>query len=436
MTLLSLYPSVPLSAVKACAKYALIGGPFGSKLGRSDYVDKGIPVIRGSNLPDGARFSFDDFVFVTEEKARDLASNLAFPGDVVVTQRGTLGQVGLIPATSSYDRFVLSQSQMKLTVDRKRADSLFVYYALRSPIGQHEIKSRAITAGVPHINLSLFQDLQIPLPPLPVQRRIASILSAYDDLIENNTRRIQILEEMAQAIYREWFVEFRFPGHEGLRMEDSELGPIPEGWCIRALGDVCRRVTDGAHKSPPSVPEGYAMASVKDMTPRSLNLASCRRIPPSDYDALVRQDCKPRKGDVLIAKDGSYLKQVFAVEEERDVVILSSIALLRPDESIDPWVLALYLRQPETRERLAGYVSGVAIPRIVLKDFKAFRVVLPPSNLQEDFVDIIRPILVLALNFEQSNAALRQACDLLLPRLISGEIDVSNLDVGSAEPAA
>lgn len=148
--------TTPLEALRAPGRYSIVGGPFGSKLVSNDYVETGVPVIRGVNLPGNSRFSYDGLAFVTETKvARDLFGNLAFPGDIVVTQRGTLGQVGLIPQDSPFPRFVVSQSQMKLSVNPSLADPLFVYYALTSPMGQHEIRSRAITAGVPHINLSL-----------------------------------------------------------------------------------------------------------------------------------------------------------------------------------------------------------------------------------------------------------------------------------------
>lgn len=250
------YPQATLASIKAPGRYSLVGGPFGSKLVSSNYVGDGVPVIRGTNLPSEARFSFDDLVHVTSEKVeRDLTGNLAFPGDVVVTQRGTLGQVGLIPQTSPWDRFVISQSQMKLTVDDTKADRTFVYYALRSPLGQHEILSRALTAGVPHINLRLLGQVQIPLPPLPTQRRIAAFLSAYDDLIANNRRRISILEEMAARIYREWFVDLRYPGREGVSFADSPLGSIPVGWSVLPLGDLAE-VTKGLSYSGSSTWEG------------------------------------------------------------------------------------------------------------------------------------------------------------------------------------
>jgi type I restriction enzyme S subunit len=415
----------------------MVGGPFGSKLVSRDYVPEGVPVIRGGNLPTDSRFSLEDLVFVTEKKvATDLFGNIAFPGDIVVTQRGTLGQVGLIPDSSPHPRFVVSQSQMKLTVDRSKADPLFVYYALKSPIGQHEIRSRAITAGVPHINLSLFQQIRIPFPLLATQRKIAAILSAYDDLIENNNRRIEVLEEMARRIYREWFVDFRYPGHEEVTLVDSVLGPLPPGWAVVALSSVCERITDGAHASPVTTSVGKPMASVKDMTPRRLALESCRRIGIDDFEVLVRQHCQPRVNDVLIAKDGSYLKHVFVVRDDEEVVILSSIALLRANDSIQPDVLTLCLQQPETKERLKGFVSGVAIPRIVLKDFRVFPIVRPPDSLQAAIVGRVDPPLRLAATLDKLNLALRTARDILLPRLISGEVDVSNLNIAMPEVAA
>jgi type I restriction enzyme S subunit len=359
-------------------------------------------------------------------------------GDLIVAMteqtEGLIGSSALVPAGGRYlhnQRIGLVQITAPHLADKR-----FLYYLFNTGPIRTQLEATATGAKVRHTAPARIEALKTAVPPLSEQRRIASILSAYDDLIENNTRRIQILEEMAQAIYREWFLEFRFPGHEGVRMVDSELGPIPEGWCVASLGEVCRRVTDGAHKSPPSTAEGYPMASVKDMTPRSLDIDRCRRISASDFADLVRQDCKPRKGDVLIAKDGSYLKEVFAVEEEQDVVILSSIALLRPGDTIDPWVLAMYLRQSESRERLAGYVSGVAIPRIVLKDFKAFPIMVPAAGLQRVFKSVAVPPLLLALNLEKSIARLRQVRDLLLPRLISGEIDVSKLGKADTEPAA
>ncbi|MDD3043816.1 MAG: restriction endonuclease subunit S, partial [Methanosarcinaceae archaeon] len=191
-------------------------GPFGSDIKTSNFVSDGVPIIRGGNLVDG-KFHDEDFVYLTEEKADSLKNSNAFPEDIVFTHRGTLGQVGLIPHDSKYPRYVVSQSQMRITCDKTKTDPKFVYYFFLSPIGQNELLSNTSTTGVPAISrpLSSLKKVIIPLPPLPVQKKIAAILSSLDDKIELNTRMNNVLEEIARALFRRWFVEFEFPNAEG-----------------------------------------------------------------------------------------------------------------------------------------------------------------------------------------------------------------------------
>jgi type I restriction enzyme, S subunit len=224
-------------------KAGVAGGPFGSSLGRKHYRPDGVPVIRGAQLSNG-RFSLDDLVYVSEEKADKHLRNLAAAGDVVVTQRGTLGQVGLIPEDTPFDRFLLSQSQMKISPNRSIVDAEFLYLLMSSPATKRQLIDRAITAGVPHINLGMLREFKLAIPPLPTQRRIAAVLSAFDELIEINERRIELLEGLARSLYREWFVRFRFPGHEAVGMVNSELGSIPEGWVIVTVGEVAKRTKE------------------------------------------------------------------------------------------------------------------------------------------------------------------------------------------------
>ena len=223
------WPLVTVDQIKAKTRYSLVGGPFGSNLVTKDYREDGVPVIRGGNVPGDKAFSFDDLVFVSEEKADQLLPNNAFPGDLVVTQRGTLGQVGLIPLDSPYPRFVISQSQMKLTVNAQITSAKFVYYYFCLPESVQRVKNQAITSGVPHINLEILKRFELPLPSLREQERIAAILSAYDDLIENNRRRIQLLEQAARLIYQEWFVRLRYPGHEHARVGGWRAGGMGAG---------------------------------------------------------------------------------------------------------------------------------------------------------------------------------------------------------------
>ena len=230
------WPRKKLELLAADEPYSFIGGPFGSKLTQRDYVNNGVPVIRGSNMNGGRFLDMNEFVYVSDSKFRkDLSSNLAKPGDLIFTQRGTLGQVAIIPYEGISDRYVVSQSQMKLTVDSTKADRFFLYYYFSSHEAIERITNFVSSSGVPHINLTTLRSFDVPVPPLDIQRKIAAVLSAYDDLIENNRRRIQLLEQAARLLYREWFVRLRFPGHEHVKIKDG----VPEGW-ERKILDHCR----------------------------------------------------------------------------------------------------------------------------------------------------------------------------------------------------
>ncbi|AKU14276.1 restriction endonuclease S subunit [Azoarcus sp. CIB] len=278
-------------------------------------------------------------------------------------------------------------------------------------------------ATMASLNQGILERIELPLPPLPVQQRIAGILSVYDELIENSQRRIKILETMARALYREWFVHFRFPGHENHPRVLSPLGEIPQGWEAVSIEDVCERVTDGSHSSPQSVDDGLPMASSKDMHDWGLTMETCRSISRKDFDNLVRNDCKPKRNDILITKDGAnYLKYIFVNRAEQDVVLLSSIAILRSNSRVNPHLLAAILSYPENKNRLKNYVTGAAIPRIILKDFKRFQFVLPSAQMQTEWAKRAEPITDLCWRLVDQIQNLRRTRDLLLPRLLSGQI--------------
>ena len=155
--------------IVAPIKNALVGGPFGSNLISRDYTPFGVPVIRGQNMGFG-RWVGGEFVFVSPQKADNLASNIARSGDLIFTQRGTLGQVSVVPP-KPYPKYVISQSQMKLSADNSKADVKFLYYYFTSPEQQGYIKQNAIQTGVPHTNLEHLRNTPLILPPLSEQKK-------------------------------------------------------------------------------------------------------------------------------------------------------------------------------------------------------------------------------------------------------------------------
>jgi hypothetical protein len=287
--------------------YGLVDGPFGSNLPASLYTEGGVPVIRGSNLTLGTgRFRAEEFVFVSSDTAKRLERSLCRPLDIVFTKKGTLGQTGLVPEGGKHDRYLLSSNQMKLTVDRRIADPLFVYYFVSSPDSTRKIIRDSEATGVPKTNVTYLREFPIALPPLPEQRAIAHILGTLDDKIELNRRTNETLEAMARALFKSWFVDFdpvrakaegrarqdgvrigqpRKPpnvasdlpwsgaeaeaGAEGdpgqwqwpqdildlfpARLVDSELGEIPDGWEVGRFGDVVEQLRD--QENPLSFPD-------------------------------------------------------------------------------------------------------------------------------------------------------------------------------------
>jgi type I restriction enzyme S subunit len=252
-------------------------------------------------------------------------------------------------------------------------------------------------------------------PPLPIQRRIATTLSAYDDLIENNTRRIQILEEIAQALYREWFVYFRFPGYEKVRMLESSLGKIPEGWEVKTFGEV------------------------------SLNFDSKRR-PLSSLQRAVMKGDYPYYGAakvfdhvndyifdgdyLLVAEDGS------VITEDRKPVLQMAYGkfwannhthIIQGKPPISTEVLYLALSDFD----ISGYVTGAAQPKITQANLNRIPIIVPTEPLLEQFNSLTRNLFAQVETLKRQNANLRRTRDLLLPRLVSGEVDVSGLDINT-----
>ena len=204
-------------------------GPFGSDIKKEVYTDSGVPVLNGSNLQ-GFKLGEDSFGYVTEEKANSLKKSIAHRGDIVVTHRGTLGQIVYVPQDSKYDRYLISQSQFRFKLKKDLAIPEYVVYYFHSREGQNRLLSNASQVGVPALARAstTFRLLKIPLPTLDVQSKIVSILKSLDDKIENNRKINENLEQQTQALFKSWFVDFE-PFRDQPFVE-SELGMIPEGW--------------------------------------------------------------------------------------------------------------------------------------------------------------------------------------------------------------
>ena len=224
-----------VAKIAGSAKNSIVGGPFGSDLVSSDYVSRGVPVIRGQNM--GAGYVSGDFVFVSKPKAKRLQANTARAGDLVFTQRGTLGQVSIVPS-DPFDEYIISQSQMKLTLNPALADTQYIYQYFSSVDGQRQVTESAIQTGVPHTNLGILRAYRIPLPPsVAEQRAIAEALSDVDALLGGLERLIAKKRDLKQAAMQQLLTgQTRLPGFSG-------------EWEVKRLGALAR-IQRGASPRP------------------------------------------------------------------------------------------------------------------------------------------------------------------------------------------
>jgi type I restriction enzyme S subunit len=379
-----------IASIKADTPNALVGGPFGSDLTTRDYVAEGVPVIRGQNLSAGRMFNEDDFVYVSDEKARALRANTAVRGDLIFTQRGTLGQVGLIPRNSRFERYVVSQSQMKLTVDPRRVDARFIYFYFSLPSVVEEIKARVITSGVPNINLGIWKHFEVPVPPIDKQRRIAEIATTYEALIENNQRRIKLLEEAARRLYREWFVALRFPGHERVKVVDG----VPQGWERATLGSMSTLNYGKALKESERTPGEVPVYG-------SSGIVGAHNSPLVNGQGIILG----RKGNVgsVFLSDGPF----FAID---------TVYFITPEQT--SYFLFLLL------QTLPFMSSDSAVPGLNRSYANSLPTLKPRAELLTIFENAVKPMFAQISTLGRQNAVAKQARDALLPRLMSGALAV------------
>ena len=379
---------------------SIVSGPFGSNIGKRFFVESGVPVIRGNNLTLGGKCFVDDgFVFLTEEKAKQFKNCQAVAGDLVFTAAGTLGQVGLIPKNSKFPVYIISNKQLRIRPDTHIAIPEYLYYWFSSREIRNYIIGLNTGSSVPLITLGKLRSVPIILPPLPVQHKIASILSAYDELIENNTRRIKILEEMAQSIYREWFVNFRFPEHEKVKMVDSPLGMIPEGWKVTQMSDVLQLCYGKGLKS-----ENRREGNIPVYG--SSGIVGYHEVALVEGPGII----VGRKGNVGTV----YWSNSSFYPIDTDYFVKTELSL--------HYVYYNLLEQNFLN-------NDAAVPGLNRGQAYSLPFIRPDDSLMTAFTALVGNYFKLSLNLRNQKEVLRQTRDLLLPRLISGEIDVADLDI-------
>jgi type I restriction enzyme S subunit len=393
-------------------------GNYSSKYPKShEFVSSGVPFVSANNLRDG-RIVSDNLKFISTELHVSLKKGHVRTGDVLLVTRGSLGMTALV--TEEFNDANINAQLVLLRADNKTVDARYLFFVANSPDFQSQVLSNATGTAQPQLPIAPLKRLTIPLPPLLVQCRIAGILSAYDDLIENNQRRIKILEEMARSLYREWFVHFRFPSHDKVKMVSSALGPIPQGWEVKRMPecvDVNPRIFVPRDGEKPFVPMGClsnGFMLISDIESRNGNSGA-----------------KFQNGDTLFARITPCLENgktgfVQFLPDEQAVAFGSTEFIVLRSRTLTPEFVYLLARSDEFRSVAIKSMTGATgRQRVQEQCFNDFHIAQSPRALLDRFSDIVAPSFRLIYKLHLQTQSLRRTRDLLLPRLLSGQITVS-----------
>jgi len=330
-----------------------------------------------------------------------------------------IGRVGAYCGSVAYCRgkFWASDNTLVAFPASDEIDTQFLFFLLT----EAKLSRYAGGAAQPLVTQTVLKQVEVAIPPLPVQRRIAGILSAYDELIENSQRRIRLLEDMARALYREWFVHFRFPGHESVPRFPSALGDIPQGWEVKRLDAVCRSIQDGDWiETKDQGGNDYRLLQISNVgVGEFIETGNFRFVTQATFDRLACTEIKP--GDILVARMPTPIGRAWlATEMPWRMITAVDVAIIRAQlDVLDPFFLVQAWNDLFNLQRIAAQASGTTRLRITRRELAALEFIVPPVEIQKRFAEFTEPQtgMIKALRLQIQN--LRRTRDLLLPRLLS-----------------
>ncbi len=376
-------------------------GPFGSNIKVSCFVDSGVPVLNGSNL-EGFSLSEKAFRYVTEEKADSLNKANAHRGDIVITHRGTLGQIVFIPQDSRYDRYVISQSQFRVRCNDKVLPEYLVYY-FHTPIGQYKLLSNASQVGVPALARpsSTFQQIEVTLPELSIQKRVVEIITTIQRKIENNQELNDNLEQQAAALFSSLY------NRSNTEVRYTDLIQILGGGTPKT-GETAYWNGNIAFFTPKDVGTPYTFITEKTITEEGLSHCNSRLYPVNTVFVTARGTV----GKVGLSGIPMAMNQ-------------SCYALVGKETH----QLLVYFYTLKAVDRLKHKASGAVFDAITTRDFDSEQIMKLSDDDAKAFLCVAEPMFQEMLNNSIENLRLSTLRDFLLPKLMSGEIDVSSVQL-------
>jgi len=375
-------------------------GPFGTQLHASDYVEQGTPVINVRNIGFGSVVP-EKLEFIDTETVARLRSHLLQSKDIVFGRKGAVERHAFI--RDEQHGWFQGSDCLRVRVRSSALNPRFLSYTLLTESHKQWMMNQCSHgATMASLNQAIICRIPLRLPDIGTQNRIADILSAYDSLIENNTRRIKVLEQMAQMLYREWFVNFRFPGHAKVKMVESEMGLIPQGWGVGSLSDAL------------VLQRGFDL-------PKDQRLEG--RIPIYAATGIngTHNVAKVKAPGVVTGRSGSLGTVNLVLDDFWPLNTALWVKEFKRSSAAHAYFILKELK-------LGGFNSGAAVPTLNRNDVHGLPTVLPPTSVLKGFDEHVMPMFRMKETLGRKNSNLRTTRDMLLPKLVSGEVSVENLE--------
>lgn len=380
-------------------------------LGR-DYPYDDIEYIDISSVGSGVLFDTKTYAL---REAPSRAKRLVKKGDTILsTVRPNRRSFLFIKAPK--ENQVVSTGFAVLT-PKEDVNPRYLYYSITNQSFTNYLTANAKGAAYPAVDTEVLNRAEFEIPPKMSQDKIAYVLSCYDNLIENNNKRIKILEEMAQLIYEEWFVKFKFPGHEKVKMVDSELGKIPEGWEVKNLFDISEVTYGHPFKSNKFTeePRGMPVIRIRDIT---------NGISKTFTDEETDDKYFVIDGDILVGMDGDFHMCRWAGGKS---YLNQRVARFQPQEGISAYFLFWALKKDI--DYFDKTIVGTTVAHLGDKHLKTIKILVPDDKVMKEAGNVFKPLYDLGINLFRKNQVLKNSRDMLLPRLISGKLDIEDVDI-------
>ena len=397
-------------------------GPFGSQLHQSDYQAEGIPVVMPKDIVEG-HISVETIARVSEETVDRLTRHKLKPRSIVLPRRGEVTKRAFI--VPEQEGWLCGTGCLKLELSGNKLLPEFLYYFMEQSHVSRWLEQHAVGTTMLNLSASIVADLPIFYPQsLNAQSKIASILTTYDTLIENNKRRMALLEASARLLYEEWFVRLRFPGHAQVPVVDG----VPEGWARKTLASVC--IEDIGIQTGPFgsqlhqsdyVDDGVPVVMPKDIIDSRISVDGIAKIPDFLAETLSRH--RMMVGDTVYGRRGDIGRRAFISNRQTGWLCGTGCLRIRPDTThIHPRFLFDTLGAPETAGTIANRAKGATMPNLNSTILKSVPILVAPRILQNHYADQVESMYAISETLSEQNQKLKVARDLLLPRLMSGEI--------------